>query len=146
TGLLTASQTLELSAERDLASQQDLKVRLPKDPLTIYLDYPAPQSRFGIRFIEMPSGNPLNSETVYSGWCADRKTEIAKKAVHEVTLHSSVDSDLTGYAASINWNRINYILNHKQGEQAAIQEALWHMIHGGPIASAEVALMVKNAM
>jgi hypothetical protein len=60
---------------------------------------------------------------VYPGWCVDRTVTMERGVSHNVKLYSSVPPTvLTG----INWNAINYILNHKQGDIMDVQNAIWY--------------------
>jgi len=78
-------------------------------------------------FISTLSGVPLGFDVhngVYPGWCVDRSTTMTRSVPHSVVLYSS----LTPPAAlsSIDWLKINYILNHKQGSMMDVQEAIWY--------------------
>ena len=71
----------------------------------------------------VPAGFDVQNET-YPGWCIDRSVTMIRGVSHNVVLYSSLSppSALSG----INWNAINYILNHKQGTMMDVQQAIWH--------------------
>jgi hypothetical protein len=59
----------------------------------------------------------------YVGWCIDQSTGMATGA-NPVILYSSL-SPPAAFGA-INWVKVNYILNHKQGTVDDVQIAIWH--------------------
>jgi len=70
----------------------------------------------------VPAGFDVMNGT-YPGWCVDRSVDMDIGVSHDVMLYSSISPPvLTG----INWNAINYILNHKQGTIMDVQNAIWN--------------------
>jgi hypothetical protein len=64
----------------------------------------------------------------YPGWCVDITAPMARSpAIHEVVLYSSTNPP--GKLATQRWDMVNYILNHKQGEMADIQQAIWYFVN-----------------
>jgi hypothetical protein len=51
---------------------------------------------------------------------------MTRSVTHSVVLYSSLSDSLPAPINGLNWNAINYILNHKQGSMRQIQEAIWY--------------------
>jgi hypothetical protein len=105
----------------------------------------ATNSTFDTWFNDIPEPSDVENGVVYPGWCLEES--VATPWGRQVTLYCSMTppSGLNG----IQWNKINYILNHKQGTWQSIQQAIWLVVQGwtdylGP-ASADALAMVANA-
>lgn len=61
---------------------------------------------------------------LYYGWCVDMSVVMARSVAHDVLLYCSLSPPSS--LSSINWNAVNYILNHKQGTMMDIQNAIWY--------------------
>lgn len=68
----------------------------------------------------------VENGVVYPGWCLEQ--HVPTPGGLQVTLYCSMTppSDLSG----IQWNKINYILNNKQGDWMSIQQAIWLIAEG----------------
>lgn len=78
----------------------------------------------------------------YGGWCV----QIDKfEDPTQVLLFSSDDPAMPGDAASKPWDKVNYLLNHKAGTAAQIQEALWIVLGQKPLAQASSQLVADMA-
>ncbi len=67
------------------------------------------------------------TNTTYLGWCVDPETYISHSpATHEVKLSSSLDPPKQ--LANEKWDMVNYILNHKRGAVADVQQASWYFV------------------
>jgi hypothetical protein len=78
-------------------------------------------------FVSTLSGVPQGFDVhngVYPGWCVDRSTTMTRNAPHNVILYSSLNPPAS--LSGIDWLKINYVLNHKQGSMADVQEAIWY--------------------
>jgi len=82
----------------------------------------------------VPSGYSVYNGT-FAGWCLERSKEIDNQLhvppqpeFYSVNLFSSQASNLPGSAAYCDWERINYILNHKHpaASKCDIQQAIWY--------------------
>lgn len=121
-------------------------LRLPQGPVNMFLRFPSKGARFKMTFVDIPGGCDLSATAAYPGWCADRKTGIGKNRVHTVTLHSCFDADLPPSARKVNWNQVNYILNHAGNSKASdIQKALWRLIHGNGGLTPSAEKLVRDA-
>ncbi len=83
------------------------------------------QAFFDITLSGVPSGYDVSNGT-YLGWCIDIRTEMEFSVKHHVTLHSSLNPDVL---TDEEWDMVNYILNHKQGDRDDIQQAIWYFIN-----------------
>jgi hypothetical protein len=126
-------------------SRKPPTVNIPRELITMYLKSPGADSRFEMRFEDIPDGYDLVNNDFYPGWCADRSKRIHRNTTHIVKLYSSYDPDLPPEARRINWNRINYLLNHKEGKQSSIQRAIWHLTNGSRRLPKEVESLVRDA-
>lgn len=144
--ILSNADTLGLELMSAADSKTPVKVNLPTGPVMDMLGYPGSASRFEISFPELPAGYAIDSTAAYPGWCVDKKHDIEKNTRHSVELHSSYDPDMPAFARRIDWNRINYILNHKEGEWTEVQNAIWHLTDGEDCHSAKAESMVRNAL
>ncbi len=66
----------------------------------------------------------------YPGWCVEYGVS-APEDILEVNLVSSYDESLPPYLADENWSKVNYILNHKQGNRYDVQRAIWYFVNFG---------------
>jgi hypothetical protein len=78
-------------------------------------------------FISTLSGVPAGYDVHngnYPGWCIEMDEHMKRGDSHDVRLFASLTPpDVFNY---INWIKINYILNHKQGSMNDVQRAIWH--------------------
>jgi hypothetical protein len=106
------------------------------------IDYLGPSTSapgyWGVQVTEQtPADGDLVIGAPYVGWCADAQHSIADGS-HIFTVYSSLE-DLSGAPSVISgsdWNKINYIINHKEignNNMQAIQAAIWQFDGGIPI-------------
>ena len=82
-------------------------------------------SYFDSTLSSIPAGfDVTNGE--YPGWCIDRSTTMTRDTAHDVVLYSSLDPPAEVGIDLATFNKINYILNHKQGDMMDIQDAIWY--------------------
>ena len=94
-------------------------------------DYGFPVHYMESRLANVPEGYTVTNGT-YAGWCMSYATPIYARYSTPATFYLSYDK-LPVHLSHANWDRVNYILNHKQGISTDVQNALWHFI-GGPVA------------
>jgi hypothetical protein len=83
-------------------------------------------SFFLTKLTNVPGGYDVTNKTYY-GWCIDRTAEMARSpAKHEVLLYSSLNPP--SGMSNQRWDLVNYILNHKQGSDMDVQNAIWHFV------------------
>ncbi len=68
---------------------------------------------------------------MYRAWCVEYAGIIEAGPTYKPILHLSHDP-LPAHLQHPNWDYINYILNHKQGNGIDVQNAIWHFM-GGPV-------------
>lgn len=84
-------------------------------------------SYFNTALTNVPSGYDVINGT-YPGWCVDITANMSRSpATHEVKLYSSLNPP--GTLANEKWDKVNYVLNHKQGTADDIQNATWYFIN-----------------
>ncbi|MDR3559155.1 MAG: hypothetical protein P4L62_00485 [Candidatus Pacebacteria bacterium] len=97
---------------------------------TIRLGFRGSESRFDVKIISTDSSGPfdIKDRAIYLGWCAARSLQIEKNTpISGVRLFSSDDpTAIPSWDRRVNWNVINYILNHKSGATPdEIQARVW---------------------
>jgi hypothetical protein len=68
---------------------------------------------------------------VYTDWCVDRRYTTVRGSNIQVVLYSSVAPPAN--LSSQRWDKVNYILNHKQGGMMDIQNAIWYFVKMGGV-------------
>jgi hypothetical protein len=103
------------------------QVTITQGPLTAY-SYP-----FASQLSGVPAGYDVTN-AIYVGWCVDLVGVVTRGSPgYPVLLYSSLSPlspALPAALASIPWDQINYILNHKTGSGTDIQEAIWYFVNG----------------
>ena len=85
------------------------------------------QAYFDTKLTVYESGFDVSNKT-YLGWCIDQSAPMERSPTnHSVYLYSSLNAP--AILAEQEWDKVNYILNHKQGEPQDIQDAIWHFIN-----------------
>ena len=99
-------------------------IDLPKTYVTLVAVYGI-DAWFDMTISNVSSGFDITNG-VYPGWCVQKNIEMTKNVSHRVILYSSYDSPLPVGFGNESWNKINYIINHKQGSRTSIQKAIWY--------------------
>jgi hypothetical protein len=106
---------------------------LPQDPVTMSLVYNRPTSTFSTILSNVPSDYAVTNGN-YIGWCADPDTWIPMSTPLQVILYSSYNTTLPSHLQNTEWDKINYLINHKQGNPTSwlycwdIQFAIWYLL------------------
>lgn len=104
----------------------DPGLNLPTTPIMIEA-FNGTTSYFNTQLSNVTTGYDVINGT-YPGWCVDTRTEMQRSpATHEVSLYSSISAP--GNLSSQRWDMVNYILNHKQGTHADVQQAIWYFVN-----------------
>lgn len=107
-------------------------VVLPDGPIGLVV-YGGQNSYMDSYLINVPQGLDI-SNLRYNGWCVDKAHDIYAGVYYTVNVYSSYDSQhLVDYKKSDHWDEVNYIINHKQGDNEDVQEAIWYFIGGGDL-------------
>ncbi|MBN2599308.1 MAG: hypothetical protein JXA75_02105 [Candidatus Thermoplasmatota archaeon] len=106
-------------------------VHLPGEPITMKV-YDGSVSYFDIYLFDVPKGLDVTNG-YYVGWCADRSVMMPRTQNLTVRLYNSYDLLLPFPLRDKDWDKVNYILNHK-GDAAKedIQDAFWHLLNDYP--------------
>lgn len=108
-----------------LASAIDCELSLPSTIVNIQVS-DGTKSYFNTTLSGIPYGYNVTNST-YLGWSVDSGTSMPRSpATHEVRLFSSLDPPEE--LANEKWNMVNYILNHKRGGIADVQQAIWYFV------------------
>jgi hypothetical protein len=111
-------------------------VNLPADLVTMTILYNRPTSTFMTTLSNVPLGYDVTDGN-YLGWCNDPDTWMPMNVPHQVILYSSYNSVLPSYLENAEWDKVNYLLNHKLGNSASwdycwqIQFAIWYLLGYG---------------
>jgi hypothetical protein len=118
---------------------------LPSSHVTIEA-FDSTISYFETKLTDVPSGYDVTNRT-YPGWCIDQSAEMERSpTTHSVLLYSSLSPP--GGLVDMEWDKVNYVLNHKQGGPQDVQQAIWNFINmnGGYSAETDLAqAMVAEA-
>jgi hypothetical protein len=100
-------------------------LNLPSTPVVLEA-FDSTQAYFNTTLSSVPSGYDVSNST-YLGWCIDKSAQMDRSPnQHHVNLYSSLAP--SGVFVGQAWDMVNYVLNHKQGTPADIQDAIWHFI------------------
>ncbi len=80
--------------------------------------------------VDVISGSTLLPQANdYAGWCADMGVSIGE-GTHTFTVYSSLNpSSLPTAIVKLNWDKINYVINHKNGaDWMTVQAVIWHYL------------------
>jgi hypothetical protein len=108
------------------AAASEPPVRLPTQLVTMRAVHDE-TSYFKLTLSNIPAGFDVINGT-YPGWCVQRDTLMTLKVNHTVVLYSSYDPAMPMYYQNPNWDKVNYLINHKNGSKESIQNAIWYFI------------------
>ena len=111
------------------------------------LNAQASPALFGVTLGGFTGNYSVNTSTEYLGWCTE--LDLPVPTTNPVSLYSTYDTNLPADAQTytdpqtpivlsnpsllgqpIPWDKLNYLLNHKQGTAKEIQTAIWLLIWG----------------
>jgi hypothetical protein len=107
-------------------------LNVPSTPITVTVVGESPDSFFDATLANVPSGFDVMNNS-YLMWCIDLvapNPPTADGGVHAALLYSTLNGGLPNELAGIAWDKINYIINHKQGTVSDVQHAIWHYTDG----------------
>jgi len=97
----------------------------------IDLVYGTGMSYFDTFLSDVPNGfDVVNGH--YLGWCSQKWVFIDRGVPYSVMLYSSYDPSMPAPFQDNDWDKINYILNNKQGDWINIQDAIWYYLDFPP--------------
>jgi RHS repeat-associated protein len=85
-----------------------------------------------VSLTNFPNGYMVTNEVrAYRGWCFNRNIDISANQNYRLTLYYTYGTPDPRFS-STNLNKVNYLLNHKQGTNANdIQNAIWTLLGQG---------------
>jgi hypothetical protein len=101
-------------------------VNLPEDPVSVRI-YQSPYAYTLTRLSDVPEGYDVTN-TGYNGWCVDITQLVYLWWPYNAKLYSSCGEEILTVFPKYetgDWNKVNYILNHKQGSFEDVQSAIW---------------------
>lgn len=118
-------------------------INLPSAPINVRVEYPSSQCYYYVHLSNVPAGYHV-SDGRYLGWCVDEYHYVYNGKTYTATLYSSYDAN--NPHPDEDWDKVNYILNHKQGTWRDVQEAIWRFVDGGNMPSSDAGkAMVADA-
>jgi hypothetical protein len=94
-------------------------IHLPTSQVTMTL-FTSPLSYFRNQLTNVPAGYEVHNRN-YTGWCSDYAHYINLNTPYQVNLYSTYNTSLPPRDYHQNWSKVNYILNHKIGND-------WHQV------------------
>jgi hypothetical protein len=88
-------------------------------------------SYFKMTLSAIPEGFDVTNG-VYLGWCVQNNVKMTCNVNHTVQLYSSYDPNMPVSFLNDNWDKINYVINFKQGGEKSIQKVIWYYICNSP--------------
>ena len=128
----------------NIAYAQGPTINLPPGQVTMTIArYPGTNCYFDAALSDVPDGYDVTNGE-YSAWCVDEDTNIYQNTYYDPVLYSSYDTE-NPYPDD-DWDKVNYILNHKQGTSSDVQAAIYYFIdHEAMPTTAEGIAMVNDA-
>ncbi|MEO5803204.1 MAG: post-COAP-1 domain-containing protein [Verrucomicrobiota bacterium] len=137
---------LSISVLVGVSAQAGL-LKLPSSQVNFYADGGGVDSFFDVTLSGVPARFDVEN-SLYSGYCVSYfDFESPTGLFHPARLYDSTSSNLPNEFDAINWNYINYIINHKQGDADDVQAAIWFFTDGitsGITAAAQA--MINDAL
>jgi len=103
-------------------------INLPPGQVTLHVEYPSSECYYYVVLSDVPEGYHV-SNGMFLGWCVDEYHYISNYKIYSATLYSSYDPDKPN--PDDDWDKVNYIVNHKQGSWSDVQAAIWYFVDGG---------------
>ena len=119
------------------------KINIPPDYITMVAE-DGKNSHFDTYLSNVPLGYNISSGR-YPGWCVQRSVMMDRGVFHTVVLYSSYDPEMPESFQDEDWDKVNYLLNNKQGNTTDIQESIWYFIGDNPPSSDLAEQMILDA-
>lgn len=129
--LVLANTTVSLAAVGDvfLGDLPPLSFQ-ETNPICFIAKFNYPESYLRHTVTNTPVGYAL-ADGAYTAWCIEYPDVIYDGVTYRPKIFRPNDPQMPSYLQSPYWDRVHYILNHKQGDALDVQGAIWHFI-GGP--------------
>jgi hypothetical protein len=133
--VIMAAAVLAPAVKGDCTTCSLQNLKLPTGPVGVQLDYGPYVGQSDIYFRATISGMPLGYSVfngTYHAWCADAYVYqlVGTNPVH---LYSTYGNSMPAGDQNANWDKVNWLLNHKKGSAMVdIQAAMWLLL-GEPV-------------
>ena len=153
-GIVAVLILMSLTAPAAMAAATAPPLVLPPNEITATIsqydlnwDITASPAFFGITLGGFSGNYSVNTSTNYNGWCLEHT--LAVPTTDPIRLYSTYDPNMPADARTytdpqtpivlsnpsllgqpVPWDKLNYLLNHKQGTAKEIQTAIWLLIWG----------------
>jgi hypothetical protein len=122
------------------------QLNLPSQQILTFLGL-GDSGKYETTFYNCPDGFDVKRMTDYVGWCVDLWHIVYPNQMYNVRLYNSYDPDLPERLRDEDWDMVNYVVNHKQGNPNAVQAAIWYFVGGGDYpGSGNAQAMVEEAL
>jgi len=118
-------------------------ISLPTEYITMVAEY-GTDSYFNMYLSNVPPGYDV-SNGMYPGWCIQRDFLMDQGILLTIVLYSSYDPDMPDSFQDDDWDKVNYVLNNKQGGRLDIQEVIWYFLGDKPTSSYWALQMIQDA-
>lgn len=122
-------------------------INLPPGPVTVAAHY-GTEALFDFTLSGVPAGYDVGNNT-YLGWCVELNNSNNQAGDGRTAKLISTYDNLPSPYKGKPWDKINYVINHKQGPWEEVQLAIWYFTEGGfvpdPATNAFAAAMVQAA-
>jgi len=116
-------------------------INLPPSQVSMKVNYPGSDCYYNVILKGVPSGYHISSGT-YLGWCVDVNHYIYSGKRYRAKMYSPYDPN--NPLKNLEWDKINYILNHKKCDKWGIQKAIWYFVTNGANSLTEEAQEMVN--
>jgi len=142
--ILLLSGLIVLNAKNVEASICDGVLNLPQVPVTLTVYDNQVTSYFNSVLSNVPAGFDVTDGT-YPGWCIQVDVTIDRGVGYQVMLYSSYDPAMPGYLQDDDWDKVNYILNNRNGyAEDYVSIAIWYFINEVPANSEDLNYLSKE--
>jgi hypothetical protein len=110
---------------------QGCHINLPTGPVGVTMYYPGTTSYWSHVLSNVPAGYDVSDGT-FMAWCLQQNVYAYPGTLYQATLYAATDPALPSIFAGFDWNRINWVLNHKNGAPVNdIQTVIWYFTGAG---------------
>ena len=124
---------------------QGCHIDLPRDPVCVTMHYPGTFSYWSHDLSSVPTGYDA-ADGNYLAWCLQEQVYAYPENLYcGVTLYAFTDPTMPTIFAGMQFDKINWVLNHKNGASIIdIQSAIWYFTGAGgyPTTPGAIALVV----
>ena len=93
----------------------------------------------------IPEGYDITNG-VYQGWCIQEDVYMIRNVNHAIVLYSSYDPDMPENYKDEDWNKVNYVINNKNGyNKDSIQEVIWYYIDESDTSDPDAIALIEEA-